>query len=184
MKIIPKIIYEKRIRKWIIWLCVISAIIQVVESRALKKPMTIGLANITEDFHMNLLTVNSIFCGFELTNLGILVSLASDNAIQKLRGTQVLQRRNRLVLLSVSFCTLSMVTALFFILNIDKTCFCFKYGSFVVNYIFKVEIFSLILGIAFFIGTVKKMIDMIYFNIVGYLFLEKRWLRLSLLYCT
>ena len=67
----------------------LSCIIQALEIFVTKSPIILELSDVQNEFHMDILTVNSIFCGFELTSLGILVSLTSDDAVKKLKGTEV-----------------------------------------------------------------------------------------------
>ena len=49
------------------------------------------------EYHTNILTINSIFSGFALTNLGILLTMSDDQLIKKLEGTDILKKRNCLL---------------------------------------------------------------------------------------
>ena len=156
-----KNIYDRDVKFWIVGAVMLSCIIQVLEIFVTKSPIILELSDVQNEFHMDILTVNSIFCGFELTSLGILVSLTSDDAVKKLKGTEVVYRRNKLIMISISFCTLSMMASLFFILGSDKKYFEFIHGEKIIECIFKIELISLVFGVAFFLGTIKKMIDVL-----------------------
>ena len=84
-----KNVYDRDVKFWIAGAVMLSCIIQALEIFVTKSPIILELSDVQNEFHMDILTVNSIFCGFELTNLGILVSLTSDDAVKKLKGTEV-----------------------------------------------------------------------------------------------
>lgn len=156
-----KSLYDRSIKFWIMGVVILSCIIQLIEIFITKSSIILRLSDVQNSFHTDILTINSIFCGFELTNLGILVSLASDNAVKRLKGTEVVYRRNRLIMISISLCTLSMTVALLFVLGLDKKYFGLICGKVVLECLFKIELMSLVFGVAFFLGTIKKMIDIL-----------------------
>ena len=55
------------------------------------------------EYHTNILTINSIFSGFALTNLGILLTMSDDQLIKKLEGTDILKKRNIVIGHSIIF---------------------------------------------------------------------------------
>lgn len=117
------------------------------------------------DYHINILTVNSIFSGFALTNLSILLSITDDQLIKKLEGTDILQKRNIVIAHSIIFGSVSILISMFWVLKINL--------NFVVNlvsniiseniqkFFFYIEIFSLIISILYFLLSIKKMIQLL-----------------------
>lgn len=120
--------------------------------------------NITE-YHTDILTVNSIFCGFALTNLGILLSITDDQLIKKLEGTDILQKRNIVIGHSIIFGAISIFFSMFWVLRVN---FSFLNKFFdkekidvVREFLFYIEIFSLVVSILYFIISIRKMIELL-----------------------
>lgn len=117
------------------------------------------------DFHVNVLTVNSIISGFSLTNLGILLSISDDQLIRKLEGTDILQKRNVVIAHSIIFGAISIFIATLFMfhINIDfQTNNIIQRGLlFIKTALFYLEILGLIISIAYFLLSIKKMIDLL-----------------------
>lgn len=65
------------------------------------------------DFHFGLMTVNALFGGFLYSNYGMLVGLLDNETIQKVKGTSIMDRRNRLVLAGIVYATLSVICGLY-----------------------------------------------------------------------
>ena len=94
------------------------------------------------DYHTDILTVNSIFCGFALTNLGILLTISDDQLIKKLEGTDILQKRNSVIGHSIIFGAISIFISMFWVLKIN-----FNF----LRKIFNEEIISMICELLFYI---------------------------------
>lgn len=115
-------------------------------------------------YHMDILTVNSIFSGFALTNLGILLSITDDQLIKKLEGTDILQKRNIVIGHSIIFGAVSIFLSMFWVLKINLgfvELFIGKRVEIVKEFFYYIEIFSLILSILYFILSIKKMIELL-----------------------
>lgn len=117
------------------------------------------------DYHTDILTVNSIFCGFALTNLGILLTISDDQLIKKLEGTDILQKRNSVIGHSIIFGAVSIFISMFWVLKIN---FNFlgvildeKLIDLLTELFFYIEIFSLLISILYFIISIKKMIELL-----------------------
>lgn len=174
MKIIPllkKIVYEKKLKSQvkIFFLCSFLFLIMEYLSNTflLRTPIT----NINA-YHSNLLTINSLFCGFALTNLSILISINDNEMVKIIKKTNILQKRNILITLSLFCSSVAMICSLYFILEIDSTVLCLignipslkkvsKVYIVINNYIFCNEIWFLILGTSFFIASIKKMVELL-----------------------
>lgn len=119
--------------------------------------------NIAE-YHIDILTVNSIFSGFALTNLGILLSITDDQLVKKLEGTDILQKRNIVIGHSIIFGAVSIFLSMFWVLKINFEfieIFAGKLAGILREFFYYVEIFSLIISILYFILSIKKMIELL-----------------------
>lgn len=112
------------------------------------------------EYHFKVLTVNSILSGFSLTNLGILISISSDQLIEKLKGTDILMKRNILISYSIIFGAISIFLSLLFVVNIgienDNTII-----NSIVHFLFITEIVSMFLSIIYFMLSIRKMIQLL-----------------------
>lgn len=119
--------------------------------------------NKANEYHGTILTVNSILSGFSLTNLGVLINISSDQLIEKIKGTDILTKRNTVILHSVIFGVISIFSSLLFIVKfhrIDNEIF-LQCAKVLKIYIYDMEIISLIISIAYFLLSVKKMTELI-----------------------
>lgn len=65
------------------------------------------------NFHFSMMTVNALFGGFLYSNYGMLVGLLDNDTIQKIKGTDIMTRRNTQVLCGIVYATLSVVCGLY-----------------------------------------------------------------------
>ena len=88
-----KFLYKQNYITKILAIGLISAILCIFAHKAnyIVIPMP---QNDIPEYHTNILTINSIFSGFALTNLGILLTMSDDQLIKKLEGTDILKKRN------------------------------------------------------------------------------------------
>ena len=139
---------------------VICALSTIFNYKFVKMP----IENIV-DYHMDILTVNSIFCGFALTNLGILLSISDDQLIKKLEGTDILQKRNVVIGHSIIFGAVSIFISMFWIMKVNFGFLGIFLNRKILNmleeFFFYVEIFSLVVSILYFILSIKKMIELL-----------------------
>lgn len=117
------------------------------------------------DYHSNILTINSIFSGFALTNLGILLSMTDDQLIKKLEGTDILKKRNIVIGHSIIFGAVSIFISIFWVFRVNFSFLKNLFGEAVYNMIkqfaFYIEIWSLIISIFYFLLSVVKMIQLV-----------------------
>ena len=64
-------------------------------------------------FHFSLMTVNALFGGFLYSNYGMLVGLLDNDTIQKVKGTEIMTRRNSQVVCGIMYATLSVACGLY-----------------------------------------------------------------------
>ena len=117
------------------------------------------------NYHTSILTINSIFCGFSLTNLGILLSINNEELVKKLNGTDILQKRNIVIGHSIIFGATSIFISMLWIIRVDVKLFMdgqiSKMLEILKEFLFYVEIFSLIISILYFMLSIKKMIEIL-----------------------
>lgn len=116
------------------------------------------------EYHIDILTVNSIFSGFALTNLGILLSVTDDQLIKKLEGTDILQKRNIVIGNSIIFGAVSIFLSMFWVLKINLSFIekiAGKWTEILKEFFYYMEIFSLVISVLYFILSIKKMIELL-----------------------
>ena len=59
------------------------------------------------------MTVNALFGGFLYSNYGMLVGLLDNDTIQKVKGTDIMTRRNSRVVCGIMYATLSVASGLY-----------------------------------------------------------------------
>ena len=73
-----------------------------------------------EDFQFNLITVSTVFAGFSLTVLGMLLGMFSEPIVEKLQDTNIITRKSSKLMNSViAFCG-SGIISLLFIVRFDQ----------------------------------------------------------------
>lgn len=159
MKLLKVLIYSKNYRLNIFLFFIITLCIFLFGRFTHIYLFIINIGN-ESDYHSNILTINSILSGFSLTNLGILISISGDQLVEKLKGTDILVKRNILISHSICFGAISIMASLLFVLNINIQ----KAKNFTTmfyEYLFVVEIASLFLSIIYFLLSIKKMIQLL-----------------------
>lgn len=164
-----KFLYRENYKTKITIIVILSFILSLLKSKAIEWDVQ-SLC----DYHATILTVNSILCGFSLTNLGVLISISDDQLVEKLKGTSILIKRNTAISYVVVFGIVSIICAFIFILNVNyesllpfpidpevKTQF-----KIFINYI---EIISLIASIFYFVVSVKLML-----KLLRYIYIPKK----------
>lgn len=159
MKTLKDLLYNKNYRRNIVLFFIITFCVFLIGEISHFYLFIIDVGDETE-YHSNILTMNSILSGFSLTNLGILISISSDQLVEKLKGTDILIKRNTLISHSICFGAISIMASLLFVLNINMPIASHLIDMFY-NYLFTVEISSLFLSILFFLLSIKKMIELL-----------------------
>lgn len=159
MKKINNFIYKKDYIWKIILLVLVSLAICLVGEFCEVYLFYVDISDKIE-YHFNIITINSILSGFSLTNLGILISISSDQLIEKLKGTDILIKRNILISYSIVFGAISIFISLLFVLDFQVVI----KGRIIEiwnNFLFIVEILSLILSVLYFLLSLRKMIQLL-----------------------
>lgn len=117
------------------------------------------------NYHIQVLTISSVFCGFSLTNLTLLIEVHDEKLIKKLKGTDILQKRNMSISYSILYGAISAFLSVFWVLriNVDLIKKIISTGGvdLLKEFFFNVEIVSLLLCIICFMISSKKMIDLV-----------------------
>lgn len=158
-----KYVYEKNYTSKIAVLVIFSALLCIVSHFGNYRLIYMPTEDIAK-YHMDILTINSIFSGFALTNLGILLSITDDQLIKKLEGTDILQKRNIVIGHSIIFGAISIFLSMFWVLKVN---FVFldtligKKAEILREFFYYIEMFSMIISILYFILSIKKMIELL-----------------------
>lgn len=105
-------------------------------------------------FHFSLMTVNALFGGFLYSNYGMLVGLLDNDTIQKVKGTNIMTRRNLQVLCGIIYATLSVACGLYITLigvkegTVWECLYCWMING---------EIVFMIAAMAFYVLSLKEM---------------------------
>ena len=119
----------------------------------------------TVNYHIQVLTISSVFCGFSLTNLTLLIEVHSEEIVKKLKGTDILQKRNIRISYSIMYGAISAFIAVLWVLRVNSGLITKIIGiggaSFLKDFLFNVEIVSLLLCIIYFMISSKNMIELV-----------------------
>ena len=120
-----------------------------------------------EDFQFNLITVSTVFAGFSLTVLGMLLGMFSEPMVKKLNDTNIVTRKSSKLMNSiVAFCGSGIISLLFIVrldqfINVDGREMCNKLAE----YFYVLGIVLMGIGIIYFISStigVFQLISKIY----------------------
>lgn len=122
--------------------------------------------NVMKDYQFNLITINTVFAGFSFTVLGILISLASTEMMQRLKETTILIKQCENIADSIAMFIISSISSLWFITGMYSTgmyrlCARIKIEklhSYIVEMLYTFEIGYLMYGILLFIVSVRGMV--------------------------
>lgn len=123
-------------------------------------------------FGEKIVTINSIICGFSLTNLSVLISISDDQLVKKLEGTSILNRRNVAICKSVIYGAISIVTSIISFLNINVEIFpsiVQRTEKHLISFGTTVQVVSLIFSIYYFLISIKLMI-----RLLRYIYIPKK----------
>lgn len=158
-----KFIYKQNYVTKLVALAAFSLLLCAISHFLNYKFINMPSKNIVE-YHIDILTINSIFSGFALTNLGILLSITDDQLIKKLEGTDILQKRNIVIGHSIIFGAVSIFLSMLWVLKINLNFVEVLVGKWIEvlkEFIYYLEIFSLIISVLYFILSIKKMIELL-----------------------
>ena len=123
-------------------------------------------------FGEKIVTINSIICGFSLTNLSVLISISDDQLVKKLEGTSILNRRNVAICKSVIYGAISIVTSIISFLNVNVEIFpsiVQRTEKHLISFGTTVQVVSLIFSIYYFLISIKLMI-----RLLRYIYIPKK----------
>lgn len=105
-------------------------------------------------FHFSLMTVNALLGGFLYSNYGMLVGLLDNNTIQKVKGTDIMTRRNSQVLCGIVYATFSVACGLYITLVGIQTV---PIWEWIYCWMINGEIVFMIAAMAFYLLSLKEM---------------------------
>ena len=164
---VSRMLYGKNIKRKVIIIIFFCFILECIEYR-FNYQFFVYPQDEELNYHATILTVNSFLSGFSLTNLGILMSISADQLIEKLKGTDILLKRNTVILNSIIFGALSIFVSLAFVVRVDIN-LKEHVNYFIKNFAFNVEIFSLVISIIYFLVSIKKMSELL-----SYIYVPKK----------
>lgn len=159
-----KFLYRQNYKQKLFFVFAVSIIMCVLSECTGYRIIVMPQKNISQ-YHSNILTINSIFGGFALTNLGILLTVSNEQLLKKLEGTDILRKRNIVIGHSIIFSAVSILISLFWVFDLNF--------NFVVRIIgkngfrllkelaFNIEVLSLVISIFYFFLSVAKMIQLL-----------------------
>lgn len=125
------------------------------------------------DFQFGLITVSTVFAGFSLTTIGMLLSMFSEPMMQRLKDTSIVTRKSEKLMKSIMYFCASGLISLIFILRVDLQIVSVPIcGEVIVKYMFDFCVLFLIAGILYFVVStvgVFRLISIVYgCNVVKY----------------
>lgn len=107
---------------------------------------------VNTDFHVKILTINSIFAGFLFTSLGIMISILDQKRITRLDKAGYMDNYFNGIYIGLFFHVLSIIISLMLIIipGIDIS-----------YYLVKTEQASLFIGVSFFVKSVINILKII-----------------------
>ena len=107
-------------------------------------------------------TISTVFAGFSFTALGLLLGLSSEKLIERIKNTTIIMKKVNRIVMSIVFFILSVSVSLFFILGLDQTISLGEKAQvYVIQILYFLSIGYLIIGIGYFIYSVKELFDLI-----------------------
>lgn len=111
---------------------------------------------IEQSFHFNIITVNALFGGFLYTNYSLLIGLSDNSIINKIKNTDILEKRNAHILKGILYSVVSIISGLLIALkctSVDSK----AVESFHFNLILNIEIVFLCFSIIYFTLSLIEM---------------------------
>ena len=164
---ISKYLYKKDYYVKVVIIMLIALIICLAGNLSGKYIFSVEI-NDPVEYHFKILTINSILSGFSLTNLGILISISGDQLVEKLKGTDILLKRNILISYSIIYGAISIFMSLLFVVNINISIPTIA-KEYILNYFLILEMMTLFLSIIYFLLSVRKMIQLL-----SYIYIPKK----------
>lgn len=108
------------------------------------------------------ITISTVFAGFSFTALGLLLGLASEKLIEKIKNTNIIMDKVRRIISSIAFFILSVAVSLFFVLGLNNSLIGNADVLLVVNsMLYVLSVGYMIVGIAYFIYAVYELYDLV-----------------------
>lgn len=126
------------------------------------------------DYQLSLFTISSVFAGFSFTELGILLSLMSEELIRRLKGTNIITKKSENIVNSIIYFCISGIFSLMFVIGFNSVIFKYLYKfnekisqQSVDGVLFTCGVCYILFGIIYFIISSKGVYELIK-KIYGY----------------
>lgn len=131
---------------------IVPAIVSVMSTTlAIAFDFIIATIPMASEFHFGLMTVNALFGGFLYSNYGMLVGLIDNETIQKVKGTEIIAKRNAKVLFGIVYATLSVVCGLYIVIISHRL------GNALLCWAINAEIVFMATAIIFYLWSLREM---------------------------
>ena len=108
--------------------------------------------NVETDFHIKILTINSVFAGFLFTSLGIMISILDKERITRLDKAGYMDNYFNAIYIGLFFHILSISMSLILVITP---------GVDVYGFLTKTEQISLFMGVSFFVKSVINVLQIV-----------------------
>lgn len=105
-------------------------------------------------FHFNLITINALFGGFLYTNYSLLIGLSDNKVMEKLRNTNIIEKRNHHIFNGILYATLSVIAGILLILYPDNN---YLLTKLIYPFLQNSEIVFMVSLIIYFLLSLKEM---------------------------
>ena len=112
----------------------------------------IEVTGIDKSFHLDMLTINSMFAGFLFTSLGIMISILDKERIKKLDKSGYMDNYINAIYIGLAFHVISIICSLLLIIFSETT---------IDIWLMYAEQLSLLIGVSFFIKSILNVLQII-----------------------
>lgn len=118
-------------------------------------------------YQFNIFTISTVLAGFSFTSLGTLLGMSSETLMKKLKDTTIIINKSKIIVKSLLYFCCTGLISLFFIVGLDQLVkriikkVGFGNSDTILNFIFLSGILLLVIGIIYFIISVRELYDLI-----------------------
>lgn len=118
-------------------------------------------------YQFNIFTISTVFAGFSFTSLGTLLGMSSETLMVRLKDTTVITDKSKKIVESLLYFCMSGLISLLYVVGIDQLIkrIVLKISNInpeiILNFIFLSGMLFLVIGIIYFMISVREMYDLI-----------------------
>ena len=109
-------------------------------------------------FHFNIITVNALFGGFLYTNYSLLIGLLDNSIAEKIKHTEIINKRNSHILKGIVYATISVVAGLYIVLIPPSSS---PFSMIVFHFMQNAEVAFMAFLILYFLLSLKEMSELV-----------------------